>query len=86
MSVQTVALWRQLQAAAAVLAAVRTGQSATPALAAVEGALRPGVQALVFHVLRNLGRAEALRLRLARRAPPQNFQSILPKVRRRFGG
>ena len=77
MSNQPVALWRQLQAAASVLAAVRAGQSATPALAAVEATLRPGVQALVFHVLRNLGRAEALRQRLARRSPPPEADALL---------
>ena len=57
-----VPLWRQLQAAAAVLAAVRRGESATAAIAAVAGELRPGAQALVFQALRNLGRADALRI------------------------
>ncbi|MDB5900466.1 MAG: rRNA m5C967 methyltransferase-like protein, partial [Ramlibacter sp.] len=70
-------LWRQLQAAAAVLSAIRRGESATPALAAVPGELRPGTQALVFHVLRNLGRAEALRKQLARRAPPPAADALL---------
>jgi 16S rRNA (cytosine967-C5)-methyltransferase len=70
-------LWRQLQAAASVLAAVRAGRSATDALAAVDGALRPGVQALVFQALRQLGRAEALRRQLARRAPPPEADALL---------
>ncbi|MFO1245997.1 MAG: 16S rRNA (cytosine(967)-C(5))-methyltransferase RsmB [Ramlibacter sp.] len=70
-------LWRQLQAAASVLSAVRAGQSGTAALAAVEGALRPGAQALAFHVLRQLGRAEALRRQLARRAPPPAADALL---------
>jgi 16S rRNA (cytosine967-C5)-methyltransferase len=70
-------LWRQLQAAASVLAAIRRGESATPALARVPGELRPGTQALVFHVLRNLGRAEALRAQLARRAPPPAADALL---------
>jgi 16S rRNA (cytosine967-C5)-methyltransferase len=72
-----VPLWRQLQAAASVLAAIRRGESATPALASVAGELRPGAQALSFHVLRNLGRAEALRRQLARRAPPPAADALL---------
>jgi 16S rRNA (cytosine967-C5)-methyltransferase len=72
-----VPLWRQLQAAAAVLAAVRGGESATPALARVGADLRPGAQALAFHVLRNLGRAEALLRQLARRAPPPAADALL---------
>ena len=47
-------LWRQLQSTATVLVAIRAGQSATTALNDVETSLRPGVQALVFHVLRGL--------------------------------
>jgi len=70
-------LWRQLQAAAAILAAVRGGESATTALAKVEGPLRPGVQSLVFRVLRELGQAEALRKQLADRAPPPAADSLL---------
>jgi 16S rRNA (cytosine967-C5)-methyltransferase len=70
-------LWRQLQAAAAVLAAVRRGESATPALAEVPAELRPAAQALSFHVLRQLGRAEALRRRLAQRAPPPAADALL---------
>lgn len=70
-------LWRQLQAAASVLAAVRRGESATPAIAAVDAALRPAAQALSFHVLRQLGRAEALRRRLAKRGPPPAADALL---------
>src|SRR5438552_2240681 len=72
-----VPLWRQLQAAAEVLHAIRNGASATPTLAAVAGPLRPGVQALVFHTLRNLGRAESLRVQLAKRAPPPPADALL---------
>ena len=54
-------LWRLLTAVAGALQAIRGGQSGTTALAAVDAALRPGVQALLFQVLRNLGRAQALR-------------------------
>ncbi|MEP6792050.1 MAG: 16S rRNA (cytosine(967)-C(5))-methyltransferase RsmB, partial [Ramlibacter sp.] len=77
MNATPVPLWRQLQAAAAVLAAVRAGESATPALGRVEGGLRPGAQALVFQALRNLGRADALRRLLARRAPPPQADALL---------
>lgn len=70
-------LWRQLQAAASVLAAVRRGESATPAIAAVDHDLRPAAQALSFQVLRQLGRAEALRRKLARRGPPPAADALL---------
>ena len=70
-------LWRQLQAAASVLAAIRQGESATPAIARVPGELRAGVQALAFHVLRQLGRGEALRKLLAKRPPPPAADALL---------
>ncbi|HSW18700.1 MAG TPA: transcription antitermination factor NusB, partial [Ramlibacter sp.] len=72
-----VPLWRQLQATAGVLQAVRGGASATPAIAAVSAPLRAGVQSLVFHVLRHLGRAEALRAQLAKRPPPPEADALL---------
>jgi len=70
-------LWRQLQAAASVLAAVRAGESATPAMARVPAELRSAAQALSFHALRNLGRAEALRRQLAKRPPPPAADALL---------
>jgi 16S rRNA (cytosine967-C5)-methyltransferase len=70
-------LWRLLQAAAEVVAAVRSGQSATPAVQGVDATLRSGAQALAFHALRNLGRADALRAHLARRAPPAAADALL---------
>ena len=70
-------LWQQLQAAAVVVAAVRQGESATAALDRVATVLRPGVQALAFGALRQLGRAEALRKLLARRAPPPQADALL---------
>ena len=70
-------LWRQLQLCAGVLAAVRAGTSGAAAFEAVDPALRPGVQALGFHVLRWLGRAEALRRHLARRTPPPAADALL---------
>lgn len=72
-----VPLWRQLQGAATLLMAVRGGQSMTAALGEVDTSLRPGIQSLGFHVLRWLGRAEALRQQLARRAPPPEADALL---------
>ena len=70
-------LWRQLQGAASLLMAVRDGQSLTAALLDVDASLRPGVQALGFHTLRWLGRAEALRQQLAKRPPPPEADALL---------
>jgi 16S rRNA (cytosine967-C5)-methyltransferase len=70
-------LWRLLQAAAEVVAAVRAGQSATMAIQRVDAASRSGAQALAFQALRQLGRAEALRAQLARRAPPPAADALL---------
>lgn len=70
-------LWRQLQGAASLLMAVRDGQSLTAALEEVDTTLRPGVQALGFHTLRWLGRAEALRQQLAKRPPPPEADALL---------
>jgi 16S rRNA (cytosine967-C5)-methyltransferase len=77
MTGQALPLWRQLQAAASVLQAVRGGVSATAALAQVDGAVRPAAQALAFQALRNLGRAEALRRLLANRPPPPQADALL---------
>ncbi len=70
-------LWKLLQATAEALQAVRDGQSGTAALAAVAQPLRPGVQALLFQALRNLGRAQALRRHLAPRNPPPRIDALL---------
>ena len=70
-------LWQQLQGAASLLMAVRDGQSLTASLEEVDAALRPGVQALGFHTLRWLGRAEALRQQLAKRPPPPEADALL---------
>lgn len=70
-------LWRQLQATAGALAEIRAGASGTAALERVEASLRPGVQSLLFHVLRSLGRAEALRRQLAPRKPPAAVDALL---------
>ena len=60
-----------------MLLAVRDGQSLTAALLDVDASLRPGVQALGFHALRWLGRAEALRQQLAKRPPPPEADALL---------
>ena len=70
-------LWRQLQATATVIQAVRNGSSGTSAMDAVAASLRPGVQALAFHVWRNLGRAQALRKQLATKPPPPAVDALL---------
>lgn len=57
--------------------AIGSGQSGTAALAMVEPRLRPGVQALLFQVLRNAGRAQALRRALAPRKPPPAVDALL---------
>ena len=74
---QNLPLWRQLQAVATVLQAIRSGVSGTAALSNIPTDLRPGVQALIFHVLRSLGRAEALRQLLANRPPPPAADALL---------
>jgi 16S rRNA (cytosine967-C5)-methyltransferase len=70
-------LWQKLQAVARVVLAVRQGGSTTKALEQTSVALRAGVQALSFQVLRNLGRAQALRSELAPRAPPPAADALL---------
>jgi 16S rRNA (cytosine967-C5)-methyltransferase len=70
-------LWRQLQSTANVLLAVLSGESGTSALKQVEASLRPGVQALSFHVWRWLGTAEIIKSYLAKRAPPPQADALL---------
>ena len=71
------ALSQQLAEVAQALQAILAGQSGTQALAAVPQRLRPGVQALLFQVLRQLGRAQALRAQLAPRTPPPRVNALL---------
>ncbi|MBY0409443.1 MAG: 16S rRNA (cytosine(967)-C(5))-methyltransferase RsmB, partial [Burkholderiaceae bacterium] len=70
-------MWQQLTGVAIALHAIRGGQSGTAALAAVDAVLRPGVQALLFQVLRQAGRAEVLRSQLASRKPPPAADALL---------
>src|SRR3989344_5064053 len=57
--------------------ASRPGQSGTAARAAVDTALRPGVQSLLFQVLRQAGRAEALRRQMVARTPRPAADALL---------
>jgi 16S rRNA (cytosine967-C5)-methyltransferase len=77
MNVVSPPLWRLLQATAAAVQATREGRSLTAQLENVTQALRPGVQALSFQALRQLGRATALRERLANKAPPPAVDALL---------
>ena len=74
---QAAPLWQLLDGATEVLLAVRAGRTTAVALRGAAPALQPGVQALAFDVLRELGRAEWLRARLARRAPPPAADALL---------
>ena len=73
----SIALWQQLLAVAGALQAIRAGQSGTAALATVDAGLRPGVQSLLFQVLRQSGRAEALRRQMVARTPPPAADALL---------
>jgi 16S rRNA (cytosine967-C5)-methyltransferase len=75
-----VPLWRQLNATAQVLIAVRAGKSWTTAQLDIESTLRPAVQALSFAVLRHYGTALALRAALASRTPSAAADALLCSV------
>jgi len=77
MPVQGVALSRQLYAVAQALQGIRQGRSGTAVLEAVPPTLRPGVQALLFQVLRRLGCAQALARALAPRKPAPAVDALL---------
>lgn len=70
-------LWVQLQHTAAVVQSVRMGASGTVALDNIPAEVRPGVQALAFHVWRNLGHAEALTQQLVTKNPPAAANALL---------
>ncbi len=74
---ESIPLWRQLNATARVVDSVRQGASGTAAIENVAPELRPGVQALAFHVWRHLGRAQALRSKLATKMPPPPADALL---------
>ena len=70
-------LSRLLGHTADAIEAVRAGRSLTEALAHCPTEVRPGVQALSFHVLRRLGQAQAARAWLAPKAPPKAIDALL---------
>lgn len=72
-----IALWQQLQASARLLREVRAGRSLATLLPGVPAHLRPAVQAQIFHVLRWLGTAQAVRRQLARQAPAPAVDALL---------
>ena len=67
----------QLLHTAQAVDAVRQGRSLTEALTRCPAALRPGVQALSFAVLRRLGSAQAAREYLASKAPAAAVDALL---------
>ena len=70
-------LWQQLQACSQALQAVRRGSNHALALAPVEPRLRAASQALLFAVLREWGRTQAIRQHLVSRKPPPALDSLL---------
>ena len=74
---QAPALSRLLEQTADAVQAVRGGRSLTDVLAACPAPLRPGTQALSFHVLRRLGAAQAVRALVAPRTPPPAVEALL---------
>ena len=73
----SVALASQLQQVAGALQAILAGRSGSAVLEDVPTALRPGVQALLFQVLRQLGWAQAIRRQLAPRTPRPPVDALL---------
>jgi 16S rRNA (cytosine967-C5)-methyltransferase len=71
------ALWQQLLWVSGVIKGVSQGVSATTSLGSVKASVRPGVQSLVFQVLRSWGRAQALRRLLVDRSPPAAADALL---------
>jgi 16S rRNA (cytosine967-C5)-methyltransferase len=67
----------QLHHTARCVRAVEQGRSLSEVLPQVDAGLRPGVQALTFHVLRHLGTARALVGLLAQRKPDAAVQALL---------
>lgn len=66
-----------LYSTASTVQEVLDGRSLTDALADVNGAMRPAVQALSFHAMRYLGWADAIGRSLVQRYPNTLFESLL---------
>jgi 16S rRNA (cytosine967-C5)-methyltransferase len=73
----TPTLAAQLRQTARCVQAVEQGRSLTEAMPQVPAELRPGVQALTFHVLRQWGTARAVVARLAQRKPDAAVSALL---------
>ena len=74
---QSVALSSQLHQVAIALQDILGGRSGSAVMENVPAALRPGVQALLFQVLRQLGWAQAIRRQLAPRTPRPPVDALL---------
>jgi len=70
-------LWRLLERSAEAVLAVRAGRSLNDALAEVPFELRPGVQALTFNALRQLGAASVALQGLAPKSPAPPVEALL---------
>ena len=70
-------LWQQLQQVAQVVQQVQAGSSTATALEQVPASLRPGVQALVYQVLRGLGIGRWLREHLVPKKPAPLLDALL---------
>lgn len=70
-------LWQQLQQVALVVQQVQAGASTASALEQVPAGLRPGVQALVYQVLRGLGIGRWLREQLVPKKPAPLLDALL---------
>lgn len=73
----SVPLSRLLLSTAACVADVARGQSLSERLPQVEASLRPGTQALTFHVMRHWGMARALERLLVPKAPAPAVRALL---------
>ena len=76
-AVRSLPLARLLRHTADALQAVRAGQSLNDVLVRCPDEARPGTQALIFHVMRWLGSAQAARALLAPKAPPPAVDALL---------
>lgn len=70
-------LWQQLQACAQALQSVLQGRNHAQALTPIENRLRPGAQALLFAVLRQWGRTQAIQKMLVQRPPSAAASALL---------
>ena len=70
-------LFRLLDHCADAVLAVSQGRSLNDVLPEVATEVRPGVQALSFHVMRHWGAAQAVRVLLASKTPPPKVDSLL---------